>query len=161
VRTKYLITDGFVSCSTRNFPANENETKQYLNRQVLRKLLDEISALREIISVLQSERIQNTRLLVHHEDDNSWCPVARGKSSRSKKVTQQFYISTSNRFNTLNEVADENEQRKALSCPKVNVEKKNKPMFYSDSYGRERYLHHSVKPMLMSQCLVKLGQALR
>jgi hypothetical protein len=94
--------------------------------------------LREIISLLQSERIQYTHPPVHHEDDNNWCQAARGKSKKkSKKVIQYFTTSTNNRFNILNEVTDETEQRKAPNCPKVNGEKKSKLMFYSDSYGRD------------------------
>jgi hypothetical protein len=99
-----------VSCSTCNDPANEKETKQYNNSEVLGKLLEEIASLREIISLLQSERIQYTHLPVHHEDDNNWCRAARGKSKKSKKVTQYFTTSTNNRFNILNEVTDETEQ---------------------------------------------------
>jgi hypothetical protein len=56
---------------------------------------------------------------------------------KSKKVTEYFTTSTNNRFNILNEVIDETEQRKAPTCPKVNVEKKNKLMFFSHSYGRD------------------------
>jgi hypothetical protein len=41
-----------------------------------------------------------------------------------------------NRFSALNEVTDENQSRKAASFLKVNIiKKKNKPMFYTDSYG--------------------------
>jgi uncharacterized cysteine cluster protein YcgN (CxxCxxCC family) len=98
-----------VSCSTRNDPANEKETKQYDNSEVLGKLLEEIASLREIISLLQSERIQYTHPPVNNEDDNNWCQAARGKSRKSKRMTQYFTTSTNNRFNTLNEVTDETE----------------------------------------------------
>jgi hypothetical protein len=108
-----------VSCSTRNDLVNEKETGEYDNSEVLHKLIQEISSLRE--------------------DDNNWCQIARGKSIKTKKEVQHSPVSTSNRFNTLNEVADEIEQRKELSRPKVNVKKKNKLIFYSDSYGRYTY----------------------
>jgi hypothetical protein len=62
--------------------------------------------------------------------------VARGKFGKSKKVAQHLPVSTSNRFSTLNEVIDEIEQRKEARCPKVNVKKNNKLLFYSDGYGR-------------------------
>ena len=52
-------------------------------------------------------------------------------------MAQHSPVSTSNRFNTLNEVADEMEQRKESSHPKVNAKKKNELIFYSDSYGRD------------------------
>jgi uncharacterized membrane protein YhiD involved in acid resistance len=37
-------------------------------------------------------------------------------------MTQQSSVSTSNRFSTLNEVAKETQQKKALSCPKKDNE---------------------------------------
>jgi hypothetical protein len=126
-----------VSCSTRNELANEKETGEYDNSEVLRKLIEEISSLREIISVLQSERIQHMHLPVHHEDDDNWCQIARGKSRKTKKVVQHSPVSTCKRFNSLNEVAEEIEQRKELCRPKVNVKKKKKLIFYSDIYGRD------------------------
>jgi hypothetical protein len=73
-----------------NGTINIKETKQYDNSEVLGKLLEETASLREIISLLQSERIQYTHPPVHHEDDNNWCQAARGKSKKSKKVTQYF-----------------------------------------------------------------------
>jgi hypothetical protein len=93
--------------------------------------------LREIISILERERIQEAHLPVPYENENSWSQVTKGKSSRSKRMTQQSSVSTSNRFSTLNEVAEETQQKKALSYPKKMVKKKNKLMFYSDSYGRD------------------------
>jgi hypothetical protein len=47
--------------------------------EVLSKLLEEIASLREIVSLLQSERIQYTHPLLQHDDDNNWCQAARGK----------------------------------------------------------------------------------
>jgi hypothetical protein len=72
------------SCMTRNDRPNEKEARENDNSEVLCKLLEEIASLREIISVLQSERCQPTQLPVHLED-NSWCQVARGKFGKSKK----------------------------------------------------------------------------
>jgi hypothetical protein len=63
-------------------------------------------------------------------------PSSNKKAEKKQKVTQYFTTSTNNRFNTLSEVIDETEQMKAPRCPKVNVKKKSKLMFYSDSYGR-------------------------
>jgi hypothetical protein len=131
------MPNGFVFHSTSNDPTNEKETKQYNNSEALGKLLEEIALLREIISLLQSERTQDTHPPVQHEDDNNWCQAARGKTRKNKKVTQYLPASINNRFNMLNGVTDEAEQRKAPSCPKVDVKTKSKLMFYSDSYGRD------------------------
>jgi hypothetical protein len=73
--------------------------------------------------------------LLQHDNENSWSQVAKGKSSRSKKVTPQFTVSISNRFCALKEVVDETLLKKTTRCPEKNVEK-NK-MLYSDSYGRD------------------------
>jgi hypothetical protein len=78
--------------------------------------------LREIISILQSERIQEAHLLVPYKNENSWSQVTKGKSSRSKQMTQQSSVSTSNRFSTLNEVTEETQQKKALSYSKKDNE---------------------------------------
>jgi hypothetical protein len=124
------------SCSLRNTPENEIMTMQYVNREVLCKLLEEVSSLREMTSILKSERVQEVRSLVHYENENSWSQVVKGKSRRRNQVSPQFSVSTSNRFFTLNDVADETLQKKTFSCQKKNVKKKNKLMFYSDSHGR-------------------------
>jgi hypothetical protein len=68
-----------VSCSTCNGLTNEKETKKYDKSDVLSKLLEEIASLREIISLLQSERIQYTHPALQHDDYNNWCQAARGK----------------------------------------------------------------------------------
>jgi hypothetical protein len=62
------------------------------------------------------------------------CSVTAFASNRSKQVTPQFSVATRNRFCTLKEVADENEnlQKKTTVCLK-----KNEVMFYSDSCGRD------------------------
>jgi hypothetical protein len=54
----------------------------------------------------------------------------------AKKWLSMFQSQQSNRFSTLNEVTDEIKQRKETRCPKVNVKKNNKLVFYSDGYGR-------------------------
>jgi hypothetical protein len=77
-----------------------------------------------------------------------WQEESLGKA---KKVAQHLPVSTSNRFSTRNEVTEEIKQRKEGRCPKVNVKKNNKLVFYSDSYGP----HHSVKLMMISQYMVK------
>jgi hypothetical protein len=91
--------------------------------------------LREIITILWSERVQEGHLPVPYKNENSWSQITNGKSSRNKQMTQQSSVSTSNRFCTLNKVTEETQQKKAISYPKKNVKKKNKLMFYSDSYG--------------------------
>jgi hypothetical protein len=79
-----------VSCSTRNDLSSEKKTRENNNSEVLCKLLEEISSLREIISDLQSERIQHINFLVHHEVDNNWYQVARGKVKKAKKQLSIF-----------------------------------------------------------------------
>jgi hypothetical protein len=59
---------------------------------------------------------------VKHENENNWSQVIKEKSSRNNQMTQQSSISTNNRFRTLNEVAEETEEMKALSYPKKDNE---------------------------------------
>jgi hypothetical protein len=42
-----------------------------------------------------------------------------------------------NRFSILNEVEDDNQPREALRGSQINGKKKNKIIFYSDSYGSD------------------------
>jgi hypothetical protein len=48
-------------CSLRNIPENEVMSTQYADCDIFRKLLEEIASLREVISMLQSERVQELR----------------------------------------------------------------------------------------------------
>jgi hypothetical protein len=77
---------------------NENLTTQHINSDVLRKLFEEISSLREIISVIQNERIQDTRLQVKQVNENGWCLAAKGNAKRRKQVTQPLPIPTRNKL---------------------------------------------------------------
>jgi hypothetical protein len=56
---------------------------------------------------------------------------------KRKQATQQFVVPTGNRFSTLNQVEDDNQTREALRDSKINGKKRNKIMFYYDSYGRD------------------------
>ena len=56
---------------------------------------------------------------------------------KRNQATQQFVVPTGNRFCTLNEVEDDNQPKEALRGSKITSKKRNKIMFYSDSYGRD------------------------
>jgi hypothetical protein len=125
VRTRYLITNGSVFlCSSRDDLVNENLPTQHINSDVLRKLFDEVSSLREIMSVLQNERVQDTRLQLKQVNKHGWCHAAKENAKRRKQATQPLPFPTRNKFSAVNEVADETQSRKALSCPKVNAVKR-------------------------------------
>jgi hypothetical protein len=72
------------SCSARNGPTNEKETKQCDSNEVLSKLLEEIASLREIISLLQSERIQYT-----HSRYNTMIIIRAKQQEESKKEAKK------------------------------------------------------------------------
>jgi hypothetical protein len=89
-------------------------------------LLGEIASLREIISILQSERLQGMRHEVRQEHENGWNQVAKVSMKKRKQATQKFVVPTGNRFSTLNEVDDDNQPREALCGSTINGKKRNK-----------------------------------
>jgi hypothetical protein len=76
------------------------------------------------------------------DDERTPSPVIITTTTRGRKrkqATQQYVVPTSNRFSILNEVND-NQLREALRGSQINGKKRNKIMFYSDSYGRDMTL---------------------
>ncbi|XP_023709685.1 uncharacterized protein LOC111865696 [Cryptotermes secundus] len=66
------------SCSRQNAPESEVMTTQYVECEAIRKLLEEISSLREMISILQRERDQEVHPPVHFENEIGWSQAAKG-----------------------------------------------------------------------------------
>jgi hypothetical protein len=73
------------------------------------------------------------------DDDRSQSPVIITTTTRGhkrKQTTQQFVV-LRNRFSILNEVEDDNLPKEALRGSKINGKKRNKIMFYRNSYSRD------------------------